>query len=1130
MAVYEGKELEIVVNGKVHKVLLADPADVEEVKKVLESLGENAYQWKGMTTSKDQNLNDFYGKDYIGYWSDSFGIQNLPVDRTANEWVLIRVWGTITTATNVCFEQEVIYPIQQLHFIRSISNGVWTNWKKYSLLDPSYEGIYKSPGTDYSSVITKVNGNGSVSSSGILLKDVVEQNNPNTLYPATLNYSQNTGWNTKDTFTSVVALANGYSPGVVGQGKVDSNQMKADNTIVLPILNPISDISYRHLYTNTNKSPLNFSDIQFKEHGGYLYSNKNIEIEIFDPYIINNSTRTNVNIIFAISIDSFATVDTTTILSFGGKCDNGWDRFAIRYVPHQQAISLLVMNKSGTSQIYNDNICEIKREESNKPIIVGLTFNNGDKTFSVKSYMNNSPSVIASYSTENFSYEMDNLFELDEQKYFHLCPGLAFWGISEQYGVVINPFYFSENYENKMRTQYIPNSMVLSQITGDRIKSWDNGAGSLNLKPLTLTLNGSSTDASYDGSKPISKSWYAPTAGGTSAQILRGNGSSSTPVWVTPGYLRLTLNGTALDYYPYNTSNNTKSWYAPTSPGTTGNYLVSNGGGEPSWEGNPYYECNTDAIAALKEINITNFKLVAGKHLYVKFNNDSYTDNNNQIQLTINGTSKSVYWNGEPIKINTKTGDGLIPWQAGDIVEFMYDGTYWHKLRIVNRKEDLIVNNTVAYTSNLNSAGVEVDTAHYKDNEAWTKVLSIPGASSLNVTVTYQSESDQYDWGCIWSGNHPEYTANNNHSSSASGKLAGQTKTTKTFNVVGDTITVAWKSDGSQHDYYGLYVKIEDASKVTTAASYIVSTQAELDALKPLLITNTNMGKIILKAGSFSISYNGLMAQVVIEGMGIGITNLSISTYGADSSFNATIKNLSLKAGMKLFAGTVQLIDCETIPYSSTTDYMFYCINLYVRGGYFTQNGVKTEPPCNNGVYCNGSVKFIDCNIIVDSGSTSYYSGYDLNLIYQATDVLISNCNITCKGNNRTNIVYNGKNVITGCNIYLENQYASICHDTTSTTTDGAFTGNYVAYYATRMKFGTITGNQFYHSATGTSSSNKIILHCPTAITGNNFSGYLTYIDGQSKVHVVTNNLHDNGLSFTSMGSNSLYGSGNIQY
>ena len=92
-------------------------------------------------------------------------------------------------------------------------------------------------------------------------------------------------------------------------------------------------------------------------------------------------------------------------------------------------------------------------------------------------------------------------------------------------------------------------------------------------------------------------------------------------------------------------------------------------------------------------------------------------------------------------------------------------------------------------------------------------VVSIPGAESLTVTITYGGESANYDWACMWEGNHPDYTAANNYSSSLTGKLGGGSHTaasnTKTYTINGDTVTFAFKSDGGGYgDGYGYYATV----------------------------------------------------------------------------------------------------------------------------------------------------------------------------------------------------------------------------------------------------------------------------------------------------------------------------------
>ena len=84
-------------------------------------------------------------------------------------------------------------------------------------------------------------------------------------------------------------------------------------------------------------------------------------------------------------------------------------------------------------------------------------------------------------------------------------------------------------------------------------------------KSGAVTLNGSAT---------ASPSFYAPTSAGTSGNYLKSSGSGA-PTWETfPTIPSITLNGS---------STTSPSFYAPTTAGTSGYYLKSNGSGAPEW-------------------------------------------------------------------------------------------------------------------------------------------------------------------------------------------------------------------------------------------------------------------------------------------------------------------------------------------------------------------------------------------------------------------------------------------------------------------------------------------------------------------------------------------------------------------
>ena len=94
-------------------------------------------------------------------------------------------------------------------------------------------------------------------------------------------------------------------------------------------------------------------------------------------------------------------------------------------------------------------------------------------------------------------------------------------------------------------------------------------------------------------------------------------------------------------------------------------------------------------------------------------------------------------------------------------------------------------------------------------------VLTIPGATSLDVTIRYGGENTFYDWACMWVGSYPSYTAASDYGSSLTGKLGGQSSSGGTWSgtVSGDTVTFAFKSDSSGYGSgtyagYGYYATV----------------------------------------------------------------------------------------------------------------------------------------------------------------------------------------------------------------------------------------------------------------------------------------------------------------------------------
>ncbi len=116
-----------------------------------------------------------------------------------------------------------------------------------------------------------------------------------------------------------------------------------------------------------------------------------------------------------------------------------------------------------------------------------------------------------------------------------------------------------------------------------------------------------------------------------------------------------------------------------------------------------------------------------------------------------------------------------------------------------------------SHTANINDAGTQ--NGSYANNLATKEVISIPGSSSLHITVTYGTENN-YDMLYIFQG---EYTGSVTRNMSAGQlyKLMGGSNTTTTveYDIPGDTATFAFYSDSST-TYYGYYAVITNGVKV----------------------------------------------------------------------------------------------------------------------------------------------------------------------------------------------------------------------------------------------------------------------------------------------------------------------------
>jgi hypothetical protein len=238
-----------------------------------------------------------------------------------------------------------------------------------------------------------------------------------------------------------------------------------------------------------------------------------------------------------------------------------------------------------------------------------------------------------------------------------------------------------------------------------------------------------------------------------------------------PNSLTLTMNGSATNYNGSATAS--KSWYAPTSGGPAGYNLISNGSGAPVWQQLPYAVCNTSGSTVAKTVSITNFKLVTGVRVFIKF---TYAhDSTTKATLNVNNTgAKSIRYKGYGVfkgyngGYNSTNKQYPNSWEAGEIVEFIYDGTEWVST-LEKRKIDH--SNIVVGTINVDGYRIppsisDVDFMCGIDGKSDVEVIQEAINASRNGSRIILKNGN-------YSINAPIYMYGGNHATKLSGEHAG---------------------------------------------------------------------------------------------------------------------------------------------------------------------------------------------------------------------------------------------------------------------------------------------------------------------------------------------------------------------
>lgn len=318
-----------------------------------------------------------------------------------------------------------------------------------------------------------------------------------------------------------------------------------------------------------------------------------------------------------------------------------------------------------------------------------------------------------------------------------------------------------------------------------------------------------------------------------------------------PNSLTLTMNGSTTNYNGSATAS--KSWYAPTSVGTAGYNLISNGSGAPVWQQPPYAVCNTSGSTVAKTVSITNFKLVTGVRVFIKF---TYAhDSTTKATLNVNNTgAKSIRYKGYGVFKGYNGGNNSSKqypntWEAGEIVEFIYDGTEWVSI-LEKRKIDR--NNIVVGTINVNGYSIPPSISDVDF------MCGIDGKSDVEVIQEAINASRNHSRIILKKGNYsidaPIYMHGGNHADKLSGEQMSVRPTLKFSN---NGIITSRSSSSDSKLYHSLYfeniaMELTPQLCIEGAGIYFDNTYSRLD-----VTTAQNLGSMPIKSSGLFKVENG---------------------------------------------------------------------------------------------------------------------------------------------------------------------------------------------------------------------------------------------------------------------------------
>lgn len=179
----------------------------------------------------------------------------------------------------------------------------------------------------------------------------------------------------------------------------------------------------------------------------------------------------------------------------------------------------------------------------------------------------------------------------------------------------------------------------------------------------------------------------------------------------------------------------------------------------------------------------------------------------------------------------------------------------------------------LSHSPNIDDEGVKQE--EYSRNLAYTNVYTIPNATSLKVTIYYATYNSN-EGVCLWEGNYPTYTYQNDGGASRSGRLYGygsirydavqshiQARQTS-YIISGDTCTIGFKSTSVDYSSYGYYAVITGYGLGPETEMVTKYNTFTLDELNDKINTGLKGNKLdtVIK---FSQTSNWVVDDVILE-------------------------------------------------------------------------------------------------------------------------------------------------------------------------------------------------------------------------------------------------------------------------